>query len=196
MMPLTQKPHLILASASPRRLELLNSAQIVPDAVIPAEIQEIPGLREPPKMLAGRLAIEKAHAVAALRKDAYVIGADTVVAVGRRILGKPASQAEAERFLTLLSGRRHKVITGHCVIAPGGKSLTRTIETVVQFKRLIPAEIQDYLDSREWEDVAGGYAIQGRAAGFIPFIRGSYSNVVGLSLYDTMQMLSSLGYAR
>jgi len=123
-----------------------------------------------------------------------VLAADTVVACGRRILGKAETEAEAEKFLHLLSGRRHKVIGGIAICLPGGKVMERVVETTVQFKRLTADETKTYIDSGEWRDKAGAYAIQGRAGGWVQFISGSYSNVVGLSLYDTLQMLNGAGF--
>jgi septum formation protein len=185
-------PRLILGSASPRRLELLARVGIVPDAVVPAEIDETPLKGELPPRHAERLASEKARAVPSGPGD-LVLTADTVVAAGRRILGKPAGPAEAEAFLRLLSGRRHRVIT--CVaLRQDDRLRTRRVETAVRFKRLSDAEIAAYLASGEWHDKAGGYAIQGRAEGFIPWIGGSWSNVVGLPLTETLNLLRGAGY--
>lgn len=186
-------PRLILASASPRRLDLLAQVGIVPDAVAPAEIDETPLPRELPRACALRLADAKAGAVWAAPGD-VVLAADTVVAVGRRLLGKPADAAEAARFLTLLSGRRHRVITAVAVRA-GTQAWSRTVETAVRFRRLEAGDIEGYLASREWEGKAGGYAIQGRAGGFVPWIGGSYSAVVGLPLVETLAILAAAGVA-
>jgi septum formation protein len=181
---------MILASASPRRLELLAQAGIIPSRTVPADIDETPRKGELPRDLARRLALAKAGAVLA-REGAgqLILAADTVVACGRRLLGKPEDEAEARAFLALLSGRRHRVIGGIALIFPGGRQASRVVETTVQFKRLTEGEIAAYAASGEWEGKAGGYGIQGRAEAFVKFIRGSYSNVVGLSLYDTLQML-------
>lgn len=189
---------LILASASPRRLSLLEQAGITPDHIIPADIDETPVKDELPRELAARLSREKARAIAKSHPDSFVLAADTVVAAGRRILEKAGSEEEERRFLELLSGRRHKVITGMTVIAPlaGGKEVTRTVETVVQLKRLTDREITDYIAGNEWKGKAGGYGIQGFAESFVKYMRGSYSNVVGLPLYDTMRVLESCGYIR
>ena len=184
---------LILASASPRRLALLAQVGIVPDKVLPADLDETPRKNELPCVLAERLAREKALAVGSQNSEACILVADTVVACGRRILGKAGNEEQARRFLRLLSGRRHRVVGGVALRTPDGKIISRTVETVVQFKKMSVREIEDYLSSGEWEGKAGGYAIQGRAAAFIKFIRGSYSNVVGLSLYDTMQILKGTG---
>lgn len=186
---------LILASQSPRRLDLLAQIGVTPDAVLPAELDETPLKNEAPGQLARRLAQAKAQAVAVARPDAAVLGADTVVACGRRILGKPADSAEARRFLTLLSGRRHVVHGGLCVVL-NGRAHVRHVATRVGVKRLSDQEIDWYLDSDEWQGKAGGYAIQGRAAAFVDFVNGSYSNVVGLPLHETAQLLGGLGLMR
>ena len=185
---------LILASASPRRRDLLAQIGIVPDAIVPADIDEASQRDESPVQTASRLAVEKARAVAALEPDAYVLAADTVVAVGRRNLGKPASVDEARRFLKLLSGRRHRVFGGISVIAPDGRVSDRLSTTLVRFKRLSEAEISGYLDTGEWDGKAGGYAIQGLAAAFVPAVSGSYTNVVGLDVAMVRLMLAGLGY--
>ena len=185
------RPRLILASASPRRLDLLAQVGIAPHAVAPAEIDESPLARELPRACALRLAEAKAAAVWASPED-VVLAADTVVAVGRRMLGKPADAAEAAHFLTLLSGRRHRVVTG-IAVRRGDRQWGRAVETAVRFRRLDADEIEAYLASREWEGKAGGYAIQGRAGGFVPWIGGSYSNVVGLPLVETLALLEAAG---
>mgnify|MGYP003625088137 FL=1 len=184
---------LILASASPRRLDLLSQVGIVPVAVVPADIDETPRLGEQPRALARRLASEKAAAVARAHPDAFVLGADTVVACGRRSLPKPADAAEARGCLDLLSGRRHRVIGGVALVCPGGRVLVRDSVTAVQFKRLSRAEVDMYLASGEWRDKAGGYAIQGLAALFVTAINGDYNNVVGLPLALTAGLLTGAG---
>ena len=188
---------LILASASPRRLELLARAGVVPDAVIAAEIDETPAQGELPRRYAERMAREKAAAVASrpgvAEAPALVLAADTVVAAGRRILEKPAHEEEARRTLTLLSGRRHRVWTGICLVSARG-ARSRVVETRVRFKRLSTAELDGYLASGEWRGKAGGYAIQGRAMALVPAIEGSYSNVVGLPLTETLGLLEGAGY--
>lgn len=192
-------PPLILASASPRRRELLAQVGITADQIDPAEIDEAAGKDELPGPLARRLAEEKAASVAARHPDAFVLGADTVVGVGRRIVGKPKDEAEARRFLELLSGRRHRVYGGICVVAPaidGGRRTRRLSNTMVRFKRLTGAEIDAYLATGEWQGKAGGYAIQGHAAAFVPAINGSYTNVVGLDVAAAAAMLAGLGYAQ
>ncbi len=193
-MPDSLNPKLILASASPRRLDLLRQVGIEPDEILPADIDETPLKGELPADLAQRLAAEKAAAVAASHPNAFVLAADTLVACGRRQLGKPADADEACRFLKFLSGRRHRVIGGVTVIAPGGKKASRTVSTMVRFKRLSEGEIAAYLDTVEWQGKAGGYAIQGRAAAFVAAINGSYPNVVGLPLVETVNLLTGQGY--
>lgn len=189
------KPQLILASASPRRLDLLAQIGIVPDAVRPADIDESVGRAELPRPHAARLALEKAQAVlAGLDQPAAILAADTVVALGRRILPKAEDEATARGCLRLLSGRRHTVYGGIALIAPDGTIKTRMVETAVVFKRLHPTEIATYLATGDWQGKAGGYAIQGRAAAFIRQINGSYSNVVGLSLFETAALLTSIGF--
>ena len=183
---------LTLASASPRRLELLAQIGVVPDAVRPADIDETPLKAELPRVYAGRMAREKALAVQA---EGLVLAADTVVAVGRRILEKPCDAAEAERFLRLLSGRRHRVITG-VALRHGDKLRLRQVETAVRFKHMSDPEIAAYIASNEWQGKAGGYGIQGLASAYIPWINGSYSNVVGLPLAEVSNMLTSAGYRR
>jgi len=191
------KPKLVLASGSPRRLSLINQAGIEPDALRPADVDEIPHRGELPRALATRLARAKAQgALNQVRLDeelrgSYVLAADTVVAVGRRILPKAETEAQARTCLALLSGRRHKVLGG-LAVGRAGKMRTRLVETAVRFKRLAPAEIDDYVRSGEWQGKAGGYAIQGRAAAFVASLSGSYSNVVGLPLFETAALLKSL----
>lgn len=186
----------MLASASPRRLHLLRQIGLTPDAVIGAEIDESPKRDETPRLLALRLAAEKAARVAEGRPDVYVLAADTVVAVGRRVLPKVETEAEGRRCLALLSGRAHRVLTGVAVIAPDGRRAERLVETRVYFKRLGPDEVRRYLDSGEGQGKAGGYAIQGLAGAFVTDLKGSYSSVVGLPLYETMNLLTGLGYQR
>ncbi len=183
------KNKLILASASPRRLDLLKQIGITPGDVIPADIDETPNKNELPRDLALRLAVEKAQEIAKDHKSANILAADTVVACGRRIVPKPASEKEAETYLKLLSDRRHHVYGGIALIDEKGALKKRLVDTVVQFKSLSQKEIDTYLETGEWQGKAGGYAIQGLAGAYIKFIRGSYSNVVGLSLYDTMILL-------
>lgn len=187
---------LILASASPRRLDLLKQIGIAPNRVIPAQIDESVKPGELPRALAGRLAAEKTAAVAKDHSGAYVLGADTVVACGRRILPKAEDEIEARRFLGLLSGRRHKIFGGFSLITPDGSQRTKIVVTSVAFKRLSDHEIDTYIALGEWRDKAGAYAIQGHAAVFVRQIVGSYSNVVGLPLFETNGLLEGAGYRR
>lgn len=182
---------LILASASPRRVELLAQLGITPKAIVPAALDETPLPRELPPKLAQRLAQAKAEAVAALHPGHYVLAADTVVACGRRVLPKAESAAEVESCLQLLSGRRHRVYGGICLVAPDGKARTKLAESIVKFRRLTADEVTAYVASGEGLGKAGGYAIQGMAAAYIPYIAGSYSNIVGLDLAVVAQLIRS-----
>ena len=179
----------LLASASPRRRELLTRIGVVPDAVVPADIDETPLRGERPRNHATRLAAEKARAAAALRPDAIILAGDTVVGVGARILPKAEDEATARACLTLLSGRRHRVFSGIAVITPDGTLREAFSETIVRFKRLTRQEIDTYLAGGEWHGKAGGYAIQGSAEGFCTWLSGSHSGVVGLPLYETRRLL-------
>jgi septum formation protein len=190
------QPALILASASPRRRDLLAQIGIVADRIVPADLDESPVEDEAPEHHAKRLAIAKASAVAAANPGCFVLGADTVVALGRRILPKAEDEAAARRCLESLSGRRHRVIGGVCLIALGGMQRTRIVTSIVAFNRLADADMRGYVASGEWRGKAGGYAIQGRAAAFIRFVSGSYSNVVGLPLFETFNLLTGAGYRR
>ena len=183
---------LVLASASPRRLALLAQIGIVPDRVISTDIDESVLPDELPRWYAQRLARAKAAAVDA--REAYVLAADTVVAMGRRILPKTESEEEVRRCLMLLSGRRHRVLTSVALRTPDGRLGERLVQSVVGFPRLTERQIVAYLASEEWRGKAGGYAIQGRAATFVRFLSGSYSNVVGLPLFETAQLLRGLGW--
>ena len=185
---------LILASASPRRLDLLDRIGVTPDAVIPAEIDERVPKGELPRDHALRLAREKAAAVAAAEPEALVLGADTVVAVGRRILPKVEDEATLRACLKLLSGRRHRVLTGVALAVPGGGIRARLVETMIAMKRLSAEEIDYYAGHGEWRGKAGGYALQGYGEVYVRHIAGSYSNVVGLPLAETRVLLKSAGY--
>jgi septum formation protein len=185
---------LVLASASPRRLDLLRQIGIVPDRVDPADIDETPHRGELPAMHVVRLAEAKARLVVARHPGAFILAADTVVACGRRILPKAEDKATARFCLELLSGRRHRVYGGVVLITPSGDIAIRRVVSQVQFKRLSETEIKSYLAGGEWQGKAGGYAIQGHAAALIPWISGSYSNIVGLPLYETAQLLAGRGY--
>ncbi len=186
----------ILASASPRRLALLEQISVTPSQVISPDIDEIPLQGEKPKNLALRLSQEKAQAVYASNPNNFVLAADTVVACGPTILDKAETIEQAATYLKKLSGRRHRVYGGISLMNQDGALLTRSCETLVQFKPLSAIEIQDYLDSHEWQGKAGGYAIQGFAGSFVKYMAGSYSNVVGLSLYDTMKILQRGQYLK
>jgi len=193
--PANSSLNLVLASASERRLKLLHQIGIVPDVVDPSGVDEYEFSRgEAPSGLAARLGQRKAEVVFARHPGCLVLGADTVVACGRRVLNKPEDPHHARYFLGLLSGRRHRVHTGLCLIAPGKVVRERLVTTVVRFKPLSVQEIQTYLGSGEWRGKAGGYAIQGRAGAFVTAINGSYSNVVGLPLYETYALLMGSGY--
>lgn len=183
---------LVLASASPRRLDLLARIGVVPDAVIPAAIDETPRPRELPAPYACRMAAEKAQAVT--QAGALILATDTVVAAGRRILPKAETEAEAQAALALLSGRRHRVLSAVTLIDAQGRARQRLSVSAVAFKRLDRAEIQAYLDSGEWRGKAGGYAIQGKAEALVRTISGSYSGIVGLPLYETRALLRAAGY--
>jgi septum formation protein len=190
-----QKHKLILASASPRRLALLAQIGVTPDAVRAADLDETPLKGELPRLHAQRLAREKAHAVAALEPEAFILAADTVVACGRRILPKAETEAEARACLTLLSGRAHRVYTAVVLIGPDGKLRERVNETRVVFKRLSDAEIGAFIAGGEWRGKAGGYAIQGQAGAFVRLLTGSYSGVVGLPLFETAALLNGTGFS-
>ncbi len=188
-------PRLVLASASPRRLELLVQAGIRPDKIMAAQVNETPRAKEAPRVYALRIALAKAEAVAGLEPDALVLAADTVVACGRRILPRAENASDVRACLELLSGRRHMVFTALAARAGGGKPRTRIVMTRVAFKKLSADEIDAYAASGEGIGKAGGYAIQGRAGAFVRFLNGSYTNVVGLPLYETLALLKSCGRA-
>jgi nucleoside triphosphate pyrophosphatase len=194
------RPKLVLASGSPRRLALINQAGVEPDSLEPAEIDETPERGELPRTLAVRLAREKGlKAQERIRaredlKGAFILAADTVVAVGRRIMPKPELLEEAASCLRLLSGRTHRVYSGVCLITPNDSVKTRLVETRVRFKRLSDQDIESYLASGEWRNKAGGYAVQGLAGTFVVKLVGSYSNVVGLPLYESVALLAGEGY--
>lgn len=184
---------LILGSASPRRHDLLAQLGLTPDAVTPPDIDETPRKGELPRPYCARLAREKAAAVPGAGPDDVVLCADTAVALGRRILGKPADAGEAAAFLTALGGRRHQVITA-VAVRRGDRVWSRESVSAVRMKRLSDAELNSYLDSGEWMGKAGGYAIQGRAGAFIPWITGSFTGIVGLPLAETAALLAAAGY--
>lgn len=191
---------LVLASGSPRRIELLQQAGIEPDRILPADVDETPAKSEIPRSLAKRLSREKAERALAIMAEektsagAFILAADTVVAVGRRILPKATISDEAVDCLQLLSGRSHRVYTGVCLITPDGKMRQKLVETRLRFKRLSRREIDHYIASGEWRGKAGGYAIQGLAGSWVVKLIGSYTNVVGLPLYETVGLLGSDGF--
>jgi len=195
-----ERVKLVLASASPRRLALLEQAGLTADLLNPVDVDETARRRESPRALSLRLAGDKAKAAAsaplvqALAGPVFVLAADTVVAVGRRVVPKPRSVEEATAALELLSGRSHHVYTSICLITPQGASRSRVVDTKVRFKRLTREDIECYLMSEEWRDKAGGYAIQGRADAFVRSLNGSYSAVVGLPLYDVLALLHGNGF--
>ena len=197
---MTGRPKLVLASGSPRRLALLSQIGIEPDALLPAEIDELPKKGELPRVLANRLARTKAEtAMATVRQDdelrgAFIVAADTVVAVGRRILPKAELLDEAAQCLRLLSGRSHRVYTGVCMVTPNEGFRQRLVETRVRFKRLSKDDLEAYLASGEWRGKAGGYAVQGLAGAFVIKLVGSYTNVVGLPLYEIASLLGGEGF--
>jgi septum formation protein len=184
---------LVLASTSPRRLDLLRRIGVEPARVAAPDIDEDPLKAEQPTAYVRRIAEGKAHAVAR-EADEIVLAGDTTIAVGRRILGKPEDEADLRRMLDLLSGRRHHCLSAVCLIGLDGKARTRLSDTIVTFKRLSDAEIDDYVASGEGMGKAGGYAIQGRAEGFVRYLAGSHSGVVGLPVYETRALLMSAGY--
>jgi len=188
------RPRLVLASASPRRAALLAQAGIIPDAIVTPDVDETSKQDELPRDYAQRLACDKAMAVVAAHEAALILAADTVVACGRRILPKAETNNQVKNGLKLLSGRRHRVLTALALIAQGGAPRTRIVMTHVAFKRLSEGEIFNYLASGEGLGKAGGYAIQGHAEAFVRQINGSYSNVVGLPLFETVSLLTSAGY--
>ncbi len=194
------KIRLVLASASPRRMALLDRIGLTPDLLNPADVDETPGRRESPRRLSLRLAEEKAlkakaaPQVRALTGKVYVLAADTVVGLGRRVLPKAETYQEAKDCLSLLSGRAHWVYSSICLIAPDGSKSIRCVETKVRFKRLSREDLESYLRSEEWKGKAGGYAIQGRAEAFVRYVSGSYSGVVGLPLNETVDLLMGAKY--
>ncbi|HEY8593761.1 MAG TPA: Maf-like protein [Devosiaceae bacterium] len=194
------RPDLILASSSPRRLALLNQVGIEPEHLVPAHVDETPQRGELPRRLAARLADLKAIGAqhkaetAGIAANAFILAADTVVAVGRRILPKAETMDEATESLNLLSGRSHRVYTGVCLITPKGHTRRRLVETRIRFKRLSAREIDAYIASAKWRGKAGGYAIQGIAAAFVVKLNGSHSGVIGLPLYETVSLLAGEGY--
>lgn len=181
----------ILASASPRRLQLLETIGRKPDLVAPCDIDETPHKDESPRELAARLCVAKARAAAAAHPGALILAADTVVGAGRRILDKTEDEKRARQILALLSGRRHRVYGGIAVVAPSGKITSRVVMTQVMFKRLGDVDVDAYIQTGEWRGKAGAYGIQGHAGAFVPWISGSYTNIVGLCVHTAEKLLSS-----
>ncbi|WP_061931424.1 Maf-like protein [Aureimonas sp. AU22] len=199
-MPAASHSALVLASGSPRRLELLQQVGIEPARLLATAIDETPERSEHPRSLAKRLSRAKAlaaHEALAARgetKETFVLGADTVVSLGRQVVPKAEIAEDAVTNLRILSGRSHRVFTGVCVVTPGGKARQRLVETRIRFKRLSRDDIERYVESGEWQGKAGGYAIQGLAGAFVVRLVGSYSNVVGLPLYETLSLLTGEGF--
>lgn len=191
---MSAKQTLILASASPNRLQLLESIGLAPDVVCPADIDETPIKGELPAIYAKRVAVAKANKVRGENPDSFIIAADTIAVVGQRIIGKADDEAGARKTLKLLSGRRHRVYSGLCIINPEGVTRSRLVTTIVKFKKLEQDELDSYIASKQWVGKSGCYGIQSRAGGFVEWINGSFSNVVGLPLAETKSILRGLGY--
>ena len=193
------KSKLILASASPRRLDLLKRMGFAPDEVIPADIDESVKKGEKPEQYVVRVAEEKAYAIINNKlapDDAFVLSADTTVVCANQIIGKPEDRADAKRIMNLLCGRKHRVLTAVCIIAPNGDKRSKLVETSVKFKNANDHEIEEYLDTNEWIGKAGAYGLQGDPGGFCISINGSFSSVVGLPMYETKNILLSLGFKK
>ena len=186
----------ILASSSPQRKKLLETIGITPDDIVPANIDETPKKNEKPKDFALRMSKEKALSVAKNNLNSFILSGDTIVAAGRRIIGKPSSKNEAEQILKLLSGRRHRVLSAFTLIKPDCSEITKVIVSRVKFSRLSDKEINEYLDTNEWQGKAGGYAIQGRASAFVPWISGSYTGVMGFPMNEIKNVLESSGWKK
>jgi septum formation protein len=185
---------LVLASASPARKALLEAAGFKPDLILPADIDETPRKDEKPTAYVQRLAEEKALTIQKLHPNAYIIAADTIAVMGARIIGKAADRAEAEKIITRFSGRRHRVLTGLCILSPNGKKSVRLVSSAVKCRMVQAAEIQTYLDSGEWEGKSGCYGLQGRASAFIETINGSYTSIIGLPIAETIAILNGMGF--
>jgi len=191
-----KKIKLILASSSPQRKKLLETIGITPDDIVPANIDETPKKNEKPKDFALRMSKEKALSVAKNNLNSFILSGDTIVAAGRRIIGKPSSKNEAEKILKLLSGRRHRVLSAFTLIKPDSSEITKVVVSSVKFSRLSDKEINEYLDTNEWQGKAGGYAIQGRASAFVPWISGSYTGVMGFPMNEIKNVLESSGWKK
>ena len=190
------KNKLILASSSPQRKKLLETIGITPDDIVPANINETPKKNEKPKDFALRMSREKALSVAKNNLNSFILSGDTIVAAGRRIIGKPSSKNEAEQILKLLSGRRHRVLSAFTLIKPDCSEITKVVVSKVKFSRLSDKEINEYLDTNEWQGKAGGYAIQGRASAFVPWLSGSYTGVMGFPMNEIKNVLESSGWKK
>ena len=185
---------LILASSSPQRLSLLKTIGIKPDKVVPANIKEIPDKKEKPKDFVIRMSKEKAFDVAKENSNSFILSGDTIVAAGRRIIGKPSDRNEAKEILSLLSGRRHRVLSAFTLIKPNLEEITKLVTSKVKFSRLSENDLNEYLDTEEWRGKAGGYAIQSRASSFVPWISGSYTGVMGFPINEVKNVLISSGW--
>ena len=186
----------ILASSSPQRKKLLETIGITPDDIVPANIDETPKKNEKPKDFVLRMSKEKGFSVAKNNLNSFILSGDTIVAAGRRIIGKPSSKNEAEQILKLLSGRRHRVLSAFTLIKPDCSEITKIVVSRVKFSRLSDKEINEYLDTNEWQGKAGGYAIQGRASAFVPWISGSYTGVMGFPMNEIKNVLESSGWKK
>ena len=187
---------LILASSSPQRLSLLKTIGIEPDKVVPSNIKEIPDKKEKPKDFVIRMSKEKAFNVAKENSNSFILSGDTIVAAGSRIIGKPFDRNEAKEILSLLSGRRHRVLSAFTLIKPDLKEITKLVTSKVKFSRLSENDLNEYLDTEEWRGKAGGYAIQSRASSFVPWISGSYTGVMGFPINEVKNVLISSGWKK
>ena len=187
---------LILASSSPQRLSLLKTIGIKPDKVVPANIKEIPDKKEKPKDFVIRMSKEKAFDVAKENSNSFILSGDTIVAAGRRIIGKPSDRNEANEILSLLSGRRHRVLSAFTLIKPNLEEITKLVTSKVKFSRLSENDLNEYLDTEEWRGKAGGYAIQSKASSFVPWISGSYTGVMGFPINEVKNVLISSGWKK
>ena len=190
------KIKLILASSSPQRKKLLETIGITPDDIVPANIDETPKKNEKPKDFALRMSKEKGLSVAKNNLNSFILSGDTIVAAGRRIIGKPSSKDEAKKILKLLSGRRHRVLSAFTLIKPDCSEITKVVVSRVKFARLSDKDINEYLDTNEWQGKAGGYAIQGRASAFVPWISGSYTGIMGFPMNEIKNVLESSGWKK
>ena len=187
---------LILASSSPQRLSLLKTIGIKPDKVVPANIEEIPLKNEKPKDFVIRMSKEKAFEVAKENSNSFILSGDTIVTAGRRIIGKPSDRNEAKEILSLLSGRRHRVLSAFTLIKPDLEEITKLVTSKVKFSRLSENDLNEYLDTEEWKGKAGGYAIQSRASSFVPWISGSYTGIMGFPINEVKNVLISSGWKK